>query len=49
MHRKRSGDMDEGLRGLAALTEEQNWVPRTHVKQLTTAHNSSSGRSGGLF
>lgn len=49
VHRKRSGDMDEGLRGLVALAEEQNWVPRTHVKQLTTAHNSSSRESNTHF
>lgn len=37
-----SGDGSK-IRVLAAFQEYPVWVPNTHVSQLTTSHNSSSG------
>lgn len=38
-----------GLKSLAALTEDLHWAPSTHVEQLKTACDSSSGGFMALF
>jgi hypothetical protein len=38
---ERAGEMTQWLRALAALAEDSNSIPSTHIWQLINTHNSS--------
>jgi hypothetical protein len=44
----RAGEMAQHLRALTALAEDVGLIPGTHIRELTTACNSSPGRSTAL-